>query len=72
MNIYNLQSQNYDLYYYLYFNTTKHVVAIHFRIGDYITLPHLYHILPLQYLLEGEVLEKEGDRGSMVCLIKGG
>ena len=23
-------------------------------------------------MLEGEVLEKEGDRGSMVCLIKGG
>ena len=51
MNIYNLQSQNYDLYYHPYFNTTKHVVAIHFRIGDYITLPHLYRILPLQYYI---------------------
>ena len=49
MNIYNLQSQIYDRYFHPYFNTSKYVVAIHFRIGDYIRITKIYPIIPLQY-----------------------
>ena len=53
INIYHLQGQIYERNYNKYFNTTKHVVAMHFRIGDY-TLPRMtkvYPIMPLQYYI---------------------
>ena len=53
MNANNLQSQIYERYYDRYFNTTKHIVAMHFRIGDYL-LPRMtkvYPIMPLQYYI---------------------
>ena len=49
MNISNLQGQVYDLYYVPYFDTTRHIVAMHFRIGDYARFPKKYPIMPLQY-----------------------
>ena len=52
MNISNVQSQNYDLYYDKYFNTAQHhVVAMHFRIGDYAVFSKKYIVLPLQYYI---------------------
>ena len=51
MNISNLQGQNYDLYYDKYFNTAKHVVAMHFRLGDYFFFPQKYLVLPVQYYI---------------------
>ena len=49
MNTHSLQSRVYDLYYNQYFNTTKLVVAMHFRIGDYTRNTKIYPIMPLQY-----------------------
>ena len=53
MNAYNSQSQIYDLYYDKYFNTTKQVVAMHFRIGDYAlpTKTKVHPIMPLQHYM---------------------